>query len=802
MASPSILEAALQYGARGWPVLPLYGIDESGHCRCKRGAACDSPGKHPCIRTGKAFAAASCEPAQIHAWFDGVKGERRNLGLPTGGELAVVDVDGAEGVATLRQLLAGRQLDPTLMAVSGREGGGRHLYLYANRAPTNSGAGLDIRGEGGLVVAPPSMHASGKRYHWLDASADISDMPAWMLDWFRARPGGAKRTAHSDAKVPEYLRAGALPRLADRAADGMEELPDPDDLAAVVALIANDNRGWEDWNRLGMAIWAASGGADYGLSMFHMLSAKSKKYDEDATTARWQHYANSPPNAIGFGTLVHEAREIDPTFTIPSREPKMVPEQNLAPEAKETPQEPEFFKPGAEEFNGHKSLAQLFAEIDLDKPGNPLIKLNQKFAAIGDLGGKCLVMSWVDSKVDRTVKVPSFQSFKSFSERYAHKYVTLKSQDEDGQTVEEVKSLGAYWLKWGHRRTFEGIDLVPNGERELPGKVLNLWQGFAIEPKPGAWPLMRAHILDVLAAGDRPSADYIARWAAWAVQHPGERAEAALVLKGGKGSGKGTFADAMRQIFGQHGLHIFNSKHLVGAFNGHLRNCLFLFADEAFWAGDKHGEAVLKGMLTEPVLMIEQKGIDATAWKNRLHVIMAANAEWVVPASHDERRYAVFEVSSSRMGDEAYFAALRAEMVSGGLAAMLHDLLAYDLKGWHPRKIVRTAALAEQKARSLDPRHEWWESVLQSGVLPGKPDATHGVIPATTVYDRARDDVPKLKEASATALGRFLRGFGAEGLHRENGNYWRFPNLIEARRLWAVKFGQWPWRNTLTDWHP
>ena len=46
-------------------------------------------------------------------------------------------------------------------------------------------------------------------------------------------------------------------------------------------------------------------------------------------------------------------------------------------------------------------------------------------------------------------------------------------------------------------------------------------------------------------------------------------------------------------------MQIFNSKHLVGAFNGHLRNCLLLFADEAFWAGDKQGESVLKGMLTK-----------------------------------------------------------------------------------------------------------------------------------------------------------------------------------------------------------
>jgi hypothetical protein len=73
---------------------------------------------------------------------------------------------------------------------------------------------------------------------------------------------------------------------------------------------------------------------------------------------------------------------------------------------------------------------------------------------------------------------------------------------------------------------------------------------------------------------------------------------------------------------------------------------LSLFADEAFWAGDKKGESVLKGLITERTLVIEQKGIDAVQWPNRLKVMMAANAAWVVPASYHERRFAVFDVSN------------------------------------------------------------------------------------------------------------------------------------------------------------
>ena len=55
---------------------------------------------------------------------------------------------------------------------------------------------------------------------------------------------------------------------------------------------------------------------------------------------------------------------------------------------------------------------------------------------------------------------------------------------------------------------------------------------------------------------------------------PGERAEVALVFRGDKGCGKGTFADALKRCFGQHGLHISSSDHLVGQFNAHFRDCM------------------------------------------------------------------------------------------------------------------------------------------------------------------------------------------------------------------------------------
>jgi len=162
---------------------------------------------------------------------------------------------------------------------------------------------------------------------------------------------------------------------------------------------------------------------------------------------------------------------------------------------------------------------------------------------------------------------------------------------------------------------------------------------------------MRAHIEKVLCSGVPEWSNYVLDWSARAVQRPHEAAEVALVFRGIEGCGKGTFGRWFAKIFGQHGLQIISPEQLVGRFNEHLRDCIVLFADEAFFAGDRKHEGVLKGLITEPFLPVEGKHIKVVVVPNMLHVILSSNNEWVVPASSDARRYAVFDVPDSRVGN-------------------------------------------------------------------------------------------------------------------------------------------------------
>jgi len=177
------LEAALAYARRGWPVFPLHNPDPHRGCSCLEAKACRSPGKHP--RTRKGLKDASTDPAQIRQWWRLYP--LANVGIAMGRKsgLVAIDVDPrAGGDASLCELLEKYgELPNTLEAVTG--GGGSHIFfahpgVSFKNSSSSLGEGLDVKTDGGYVVAAPSLHASGKRYQWR-ARRSPAHMPGWLL---------------------------------------------------------------------------------------------------------------------------------------------------------------------------------------------------------------------------------------------------------------------------------------------------------------------------------------------------------------------------------------------------------------------------------------------------------------------------------------------------------------------------------------------------------------------------------------------------------------------------------------------
>lgn len=190
-----MIEAALWYSQRRTRIFPLYGIDHRGCCECGD-PDCGSPGKHP--RTEHGLKDASADESVIRQWWK--QWPNANIGMPTGAQVGVVviDVDPRHGgMEALGALLHEHgELPPTREVHTG--GGGSHLFFRCpNPSPRNStnvlGQGLDIRAEGGYVVVPPSLHASGQRYRWVEDHQQLP--PAPLPEWVQ------QQLTHSGAKT-------------------------------------------------------------------------------------------------------------------------------------------------------------------------------------------------------------------------------------------------------------------------------------------------------------------------------------------------------------------------------------------------------------------------------------------------------------------------------------------------------------------------------------------------------------------------------------------------------------------------
>jgi hypothetical protein len=177
-----LLDAALAYAGRGWPVFPCHGWTGT-ICSCGH-RDCDSPAKHP--RTGHGLLDATTDPARVRGWW--ARWPHANIGLRTGVAFDVLDVDGPDGEAALpRDLPDSETVDgPTV-----ETGKGWHVYLTPTGLGNRTGllAHVDWRGNGGYVIAPPSMHPSGRRYRWeLPASptfgpkSQLRPPPTWLLN--------------------------------------------------------------------------------------------------------------------------------------------------------------------------------------------------------------------------------------------------------------------------------------------------------------------------------------------------------------------------------------------------------------------------------------------------------------------------------------------------------------------------------------------------------------------------------------------------------------------------------------------
>lgn len=427
-----------------------------------------------------------------------------------------------------------------------------------------------------------------------------------------------------------------------------------------------------------------------------------------------------------------------------------------------------------------ESAEEAFKDIEPTEPQlNDIERLNKEFA-VAVIGAKTFI---IQEKEDDVVPMRK-NDFETFLQNQR-----IWVGDEKPKSV----PLSKIWLEDPDRRQVHGICFSPQGCKD---GWINLWRGFSVVPAPEdaekKCSLYRKHVENIICSGDKTHIKYVWAWLSDMVKNPGGRKPGvALVLRGGRGTGKGMFARPLLQIFGRHGIQLNNREHLVGRFNHHLSDKILVFLDEAFWAGEKRSEGVLKGLITEPSITVERKGVDAFHVDSYVRCIMASNEDWVVPAGPDERRFLVLDVSEDHKQDSlGYFKALSSEIDNGGTEALLAWLLAYEADGVDLFHAPESKARLDQKKESLEPAHAWWLDCLYKGVVYDHewPDF---LVPrlALYAYNEWAKTWPGNTYMSSEKLARKIygskgvcQGFRSQcmvGSERENG--YRMPTLAEAR---------------------
>jgi hypothetical protein len=770
-AQLSLLAAALHYAQQGWPVLPLHSATH-GICSCRKGKLCSHPGKHP--RTPHGVKDASSDPNTLRAWWK--KYPEANIGLAMGkaSDLMVLDVDGEEGRASLLALEKQHGLLPeTLRAKTG--GSGEHIYFRAPGASIPNrvrfAPGLDTRSEGGYVVVPPSLHASGASYFWLSSpTVEPAFLPQWLQELLTAK----KSPPPALAKNPNELTA---PKT--RTTRGPETYWQKA-LEAEAQAVASALEG-ERTMRL----------RDAALKLGSLL-ARGEPGDPQESDL---------PEITA--TLLLAAKRNGSTQKYDQAELLRTIERGLT-KGKSSPRPPRPKKPGQSQATKPAPKAtQKTDELEQEDSTPPLVEELNQLYAVASLGARAVI---VRKRYDptRSRHVFEYLSKQDLELLYANRRLELSP----GKSI----SAATYWLRHPLRRTYGQILFAPG--QKLQGD-LNLWQGFATEPKPGDWSLLKQHIFETICDSHHEEFNYLQALMADSVQNLSERPGVVLVLRGKEGTGKGIFLRWWKALFGQHGLQISHPRHLTGNFNGHLHDCLFLYVDEGFWAGDHSGAGVLKNLITEPELIIERKGRDAFSTKNHIRLIMSSNEDWVVPAGPEARRYFVLDISDRHLDDFPYFEAIEQQMQKGGLAAMLHDLLTYPLEGKNLRAIPKTKGLLEQKLLSLSPVPRFWYGRLLDGELtPGRTwtewiptreiygaylEETKNVgdrrrAVETTFHQELKALCPSLDKKKLT-VSVTVKDFPGEETKREQLWCFRFPPLKDCRQAFEKTLGQpipWP----------
>jgi hypothetical protein len=613
-----LVAAALSYAAAGWLTFPVPRGARKSH-------------KSAEYSNGRRWG-ATADPDEIRE--DYAQWPEANIGIPTGAENAiwVLDVDtkeghGVDGIASFQALIDEHgELPPTFQV--GSPTSSRHYYWNwpLDKVITNSaskiGPGIDVRGEGGMVLAPPSVKIPVGVYNII-SNVEIANAPDWLVDLAIAAGnggsnGGADHEPNPDLEAPLSM------------------------VEAAVDVIPNADVDWETWNKAGMAINAATGGSSEGLVLFDKFSKKSTKYNKARTFDKWRSYQSSPPNRIGFGSLHHLATQADPHWAsvfdarvaaalhVAAMDPEM---QGLDDDAEDVTADLGEARSSTTNGSGAEKAKEETAGPKA-AASSPSIVALEDFYAYMPMHNYIYIPSrdhWPGASVNSRIKPIRLGRAIGGDEEKTIKATTWLDQH---RPVEQMTWAPGQPMLIRDRLISDGGWIAKDGV-----SCFNLYRKPTIHhgdpAKAGPW-------LDHIKKVYPDDADHIVNWLAHRVQHPDVKVNHSIVLGGSPGIGKDTLLEPAKQAVGPWNFHEVSPKQVLGTFNGFLKSIIMRIS-EARDLGEisryEFYEAMKSYTAAPPdVLRVNEKNLREYYIPNCVGVIITTNYKDALHLPADDRR--------------------------------------------------------------------------------------------------------------------------------------------------------------------
>lgn len=310
------------------------------------------------------------------------------------------------------------------------------------------------------------------------------------------------------------------------------------------------------------------------------------------------------------------------------------------------------------------------------------------------------------------------------------------------------------WREHPERRVVRvhNVGFDPSGSDK--DVTCNLWSGWPALPPAGSC-IKLLELLRFLCSKERnPEQVYqwVLRWLAYPLQHPGAKMRTALVVHGPQGSGKSMFFEAVSQIYGKYGF-VINQDAIEDKHNEWVSCKLFMIADEVLAKNEiYHIKNKLKGFITGDTIRINPKNIRSYYERNHVNVVFLSNESIPVALEEDDRRHAVIWTPEKLPAD--FYDECKAEIAAGGSSALYEYLLNVPLDGFNVATATPTTKAKDELIDlGLDNTTRFFYALMEGDLDTSGGEGEDGTIMmpglAEDYYDLYRDWCRRINEKAA-----------------------------------------------------